>query len=157
MNPLLFNFQCAECNNQFTAPGLPDSAYGKFLLISENGEIVYLNSFVDEVFDELRTLFKKHKKNFRMIDKYNEATIFQSVFSITCDKSSSGGVYRIGGSPVCPKCKSRKMASWGEIDPLEFISEDLKPVTHDNWNKLSLKEKELRIEATIKKILDKQR
>lgn len=156
MKLLLFNFRCAKCNNQFTAPSLPDGAYGEFLLISENGETVYLNSFKDGVFDELRSLFKKHEKNFKKIDKYNEAKIFQAVFSITCDKSPSDGTYHIGGSPVCPKCKSREMASYGETNPPKFISEDIKLVAHENWNKLSLEEKELRTETAIKEVLEKQ-
>lgn len=155
MPPLLFNFRCAKCDNEFTAPGLPDGAYGEFLLISENGETAYLNSFEDEAFNELRVLFKKQGKNFEKIDKYNEATIFQTIFSITCDKSPSGGTYSIGGSPVCPKCKSREMASWTEKKQLEFVHENIKIITHKSWSKLSLEEKELKIKVAINEAIRK--
>ena|SRR3990167_6520268 len=155
MRPLLFNYLCAQCNNRFKAPGLPDSAYGEFLLVTENGETAYLNSFQDIVFDELRLIFKKHEKKFQKIDRYNESKIFQEIFTITCDESSSGGTYHISEFPVCPVCKSRKMASWGETRLPEFVSEEIAPITHKKWNKLSLIEKELRTDEAIKSAVKK--
>ena len=154
MKPLLFNYLCAQCNNRFKYPGFPDSVYGEFILISESGEIAYLNSFEDKIFDEVRLLFKKYEKNFEKIDKYNEAKIFQEIFSITCDQSPSGGTYRIDGSPICPVCKSTKMVSWGETNPPEIAAEDIIPITHKCWNELSLMERESRTENAIKEAIE---
>src|SRR3990167_5444158 len=132
MKALLFNYLCAECNTVTKAPGLPDMAYGEFIMFNSSGDSVYLNSFQDPIFDEFEIVFKEKIKNFDAINEKNATNIFQTIFSITCDPSPDGSKYSITAFPTCKGCGSKKMASWGPTNPPEFTDKARLP-THEDW------------------------
>lgn len=148
MKLLLFNYRCAECNTVMKAPGLPDMAYGEFIMFNSSGESVYLNAFQDPIFDEFEVLFKEKSKNFDVINKKNAIHVFQTIFSITCDPSSDGSRYSITTFPSCKNCGSKNIASWGPTNPPEYM-DDIKRPTHDEWNKLSNTEKKIKVKEAI--------
>ena len=155
MVPIFFNYTCSNCGNKFLSPGLPDQAYGLFLIRTVKNEIAFLDSFEDKVFDELKRLFDQEKVSYIWIDESNWVKIFHLIFSMTCDLSPLGSVYRIGQSPICPQCHSHDMASWIQTNPPQIGEEDLPVVTHEAWNKLSLEEKKATIEKGIQEYFDK--
>ena len=152
MKTLLFNYRCAKCNTITKAPGLPDMAYGEFIMFNSSGDSVYLNAFHDFIFNEFENLFNEQSKNFQAINEKKLINIFQKIFSITCDSSPDGSSYIITNSPACEECGSKKMASWGPTNPIEYTN-DLASPTHEEWNKLSEAEKRIRIKEAIEKEL----
>lgn len=152
MKALLFNYRCAECNIITKAPGLPDMAYGEFIMFNSSGESVYLNAITDIVFNEFRALIKEAYKTYNEITEENSSDILQAAFSITCDLSTDGSRYSITAFPTCKGCGSKNMASWGPTNPAEF-TDDIKSPTHEAWNKLSCAEKKVKVEEAIKQVL----
>jgi len=152
MKALLFNYRCGECNTVTKAPGLSDMGYGEFIMFNRTGSSVYLNSFQDSIFGEFETLFTEIRKNFNEINEKNVANIFQTIFSITCDPSPDGSRYSITEFPLCKKCGSKKMASWGPAKPCEFTG-DMKSPVHEEWSRLSAAEKRQKVEEAIERFL----
>lgn len=140
MKPLLYNHHCENCDKTFKAPELPER-YGEFILHSNDiNDSVYLNAFEDQVFNEVKELYKKNE-NVKKKNKLSDTKLFQSIFSISCDLAADGSQYQIGFIEICPNCSSGSITSWSPTDPPEFLSEDIKSVTHNLWNKLSEEKK----------------
>ena len=152
MKTLLFNYCCAKCNAITKAPGLPDMAYGEFIMFNSSGDSVYLNAIKDVAFNEIIEIFKQISKKYNEINEGNASDILQSAYSIACDYSSDGSRYSIAELPTCISCGSKKMASWGPTNPIEYTN-DLASPTHEEWNKLSEAEKRIRIKEAIEKEL----
>lgn len=142
-------YQCGVCKNEFKAPELIGDAYGEFLMRNAKGDIVYLNSFDDPVFNEVEKLFKNCVK----LEQLNNAKLFQTILSVACDPSLDGDFYCIRNKPLCPNCGSNKMLSWEGVYPQEIVEVDVPNVTHECWNKLSAKEKQDRVKEAIEKVL----
>ncbi len=145
----LYEYECQNCEKTFKSPQLIENAYGEFLMRSERGEVVYLNTFEDKVFDELKQVFIRNN----MSELMKNIPLFQTVFTITCDFSSEGGVYRIGQKPVCPACRESNIGHWGPTNPPEVIEKEISHVTHEAWNKLSDSEKTTIILGKVNHIL----
>lgn len=155
MKPILYDYRCECCDFTFKVPEMIDEAYGEFIMRSDKtNESVYLNSFVDIVFDEIENLYKNNElvKNTGRLD---DKELFQSIYSISCDLANDGGQYQLNLMPLCPNCGSRNMATWGPTYPFEFPMEGLKPVTHEKWNKLTTKEKQDLFDEALKTYLNK--
>ncbi len=153
MKAFVFNYRCAKCNNITEAPGLPDMAYGEFIMFNDTGDSVYLNSFDDPVFDELESIFQVVGKKNSKINEENSAAIFRAVFAIVCDLSPNGSLFKIDQFPTCSKCGSKKMASWGPANP-QKLTDNLKVPTHEKWNSLTENEKKVKVKEEIEKILE---
>lgn len=80
MKALLFNYRCAECNTVTKAPGLPDMAYGEFIMFNHSGDSVYLNAIIDVAFNEFRTFFKEVCKKYNEIREENASDVLQAAF-----------------------------------------------------------------------------
>ncbi|MCX7122036.1 MAG: hypothetical protein NTZ67_09760 [Gammaproteobacteria bacterium] len=144
----LYYYECNNCKNIFKSPQLSGNPYGEFLMRSTAGDIVYLDSFKDKVFDEIETFFKKTAK----ADQLQNTAFFQEIFSVVCDVDYDGFVYRIRQKPPCPKCGKINIGHWGPTNPPEIIDVDVPIVTHEKWNKLSESEKKSRINDAIEKL-----
>ena len=136
MNAINFEYTCENCSTKFLAPGISDFSYGSFIMRTRTDEdIVYVDALNDKAFSDCYEIVKANSS----ISKNTEiqATIQQSVFSLTCEKSPHGGVYEIGLlHPVCPHCKSRNMKSWRPSLPIQSLTLEL--VNHSSWNSLSM-------------------
>lgn len=147
-------YECKNCGTGFKSPELGGNRYGDFLMRNEAGKIVYLNSFDTPVFDEFSKIFHQNIQIInRDISDIEKADIFQEIFSVACDLASDNTPYKIARDPACPSCGKINIDHWREINPPEFIEIDIKPVTHNTWNKLSQAEKESLVDQAIKKII----
>ena len=90
-------------------------------------------------------------------DRLKDAKFFQSIFSVCCDLANDGSSYHIGLLPICPSCGSRDMASWGSTNPPEFSEQDIKPVTHERWNKLTIEEKKALVDEAVNNYFSKEK
>jgi hypothetical protein len=154
MKPILYNYRCESCDFTFKVPEITE-AYGEFIMHSDKtNESVYLSGFDDKVFTEVIKLYENNEivKN---TGRVYDAELFQSIFSVSCDLADDGGQYQIRIMPLCPNCGSRKMASWGPTNPAEYSKEDIKPVTHEKWSKLTDIEKQDLIDKAIENHLNK--
>lgn len=150
----LFQYECKNCGHNFKSPQLIGNPYGEFLMRNEKGDILYLNSFSDPIFDEVEGLFKESKIKIRLIKQEDRINLFQKLFSISCDPDIDGSLYGIGQKPKCPYCGQVKIGHWGPTNPSEYVDIDIKPVTHNAWNQLSKKEKKERIDTAIDQYLN---
>jgi hypothetical protein len=152
MRPLLYKFRCEKCNSTFKSPGVSEEAYGEFMMRSEfTREPAYLNAFDDNVFKEVEALFDEIIKR-KTLGKVDDVTVFQFIFSASCDLAGDGSKYRIGVLPTCPNCGAGEMA-WSLTNPIEYFAEDIPPVTHKTWSKLTDKEKRSIIERELNEYL----
>jgi len=149
MNLQLYIYNCGNCGNTFKSPELPGDPYGEFLMHSVNGEIAYLSSFKDAVFQEIESFFERSELLNNM-DKINRVKIFHNIFGVACDPASDSSNYQIGRDPRCPKCHSNNKLSWHPTNPPEIIDMQINLVTHNNWNKLNQNQKEEILNNAIK-------
>jgi hypothetical protein len=147
MNPICFKYICATCGNQFTAPGMPDGAYGEFVLRSQASDLcAYMSAFDDGVLNELGVILNQNAVKWGVAEA-QIPDLQQKLFSITTDRGEDGAHFEIGLAPKCPKCNSCNPASWIEEEPVRKI--DLKPVAHNDWAKLDRKAKERMVKTAL--------
>jgi hypothetical protein len=149
----LFRYECKNCENTFKSPQLIGDAYGEFLMRSRNGDIVYLNTFEDKVFDEVEIIFKKIVSSAQS----NNTRLFQSIFSVSCDSSPEDSAYNIRQKPICPSCGESNIGHWGPTNPPEYLEEDIKAVAHERWNKLTSEEKKSLVDEAINSYFSQNR
>ena len=148
MKMILFCFECANCNKNFEFPCVNGDSYGEFLLIDDLGEISYLNSFNDPIFQEVSKIFDF------FVSKQDQdkgefcRNLFSPVLSATCDLSSNHIPYQ-KRMPHCPTCHQSDFIEFGPIDPPKFVDLDIPNATHHVWNKLSDIEKKELIQTII--------
>jgi hypothetical protein len=73
--------------------------------------------------------------------------LLYEIFTQTCDLSSDGTRPNFESEPKCPSCGSRRMASWGEVVPLELWP--LPEPGHNEWFSRSEAEREETIRLAI--------
>lgn len=150
MNPICFKYICATCGNQFTAPGMPDAAYGEFVVRSQASDLcAYMSAFEDGVLNELGAILKQNSAEWSVAES-QIPDLQQKLFSITTDRGEDGSHFEIGLAPKCPKCNNRNPASWAEEEPIR--KSELKSVTHDDWTKLDRGAKERMVKMALDKM-----
>lgn len=166
MNFQYFFYCCKNCNITFKLPVI--SSYGEFLMRSETGNLAHLYAINNKVFAEVSKIFHQNlfiinrkTKDFEQAKKFNreydskedieKGGIFQKIFSVACDLAPDNTPYEISRKPLCPNCKKSNISSYGPL--AEYVELDVKPVTHNAWNKLSQAEKESLVDQAIKKII----
>ena len=139
----LFYYKCKKCGKEFKMPHLPGDRYGDFLMRNKKNEILYINEFKDNVFNEVGVFFTKIMNIFLKINEFNESDVFQTIFSVACDggTGSDDNSYCIMRDPTCPYCWQENVGCWGATEPPEYIEQDVKLVTHDHWNTFTEQEK----------------
>lgn len=153
MNLQLYVYNCGNCGNAFKLPEFSGDLYGEFLMRSATGEIVYLSSFTDAVFQEVEELFDKNKV-LEDMDKMTRAKIFHKVFGVVCDPASDNSNYQIGRDPLCPNCRSNTSLSWHPTNPPELIDIQVSSATHNEWNKLNGARKREILDNEIQSLLN---
>jgi predicted RNA-binding Zn-ribbon protein involved in translation (DUF1610 family) len=137
----LTNYTCAKCGDVYSAPSLGETAYGEFLLWSENGGVAYLNAFQDPTYKEVDNLIKVHPKT-AGLQPLNQAKVLRRVYGkLACDRGRNGEIFSMDSSFPCPVCGSQKIASWEFPSPPIFIEVDVQPVSHFAWSNLTDQEK----------------
>ncbi len=150
-----FYFECGNCEKEFKSPELLEETYGEFLMRSEKGDVVYLCALDNGVFAEFSDMLKKHSFMLEVKD-LDRATILHSIFGWACDLSADGARYEITQKPVCPRCGKCNIKRWGPTNPLEFTEMYIRPVTHEEWNRLSKDEKQTVVDEAINNYLNQK-
>jgi hypothetical protein len=136
MNLQLYVYTCRNCKCIFKSPELPGESYGEFLMRNPAGDIVFVSSFRDILFQELENQFNNNS-HVKDIGPLIKTKIFHKIFGLTCDPASDNNKYQIGLLPFCPKCHLNNNLSWHQTNPPELVDIELSEVTHVNWNKLT--------------------
>lgn len=142
MNISTQQYSCPSCGATFAFPGLPDSAYGEFVLWSKSGQhAAYLNAFDDGAFrclgESLRSLG---------VPDMRRADLQQRLYGeLICDPSPDGSRYQLGGFPACPCCGNQDGLVWEPSDGTATIN----VASHVYWDQLSEEEKQARIRAAV--------
>ena len=152
----LFDYYCESCGNHFQSPQLIGDAYGEFLMRTKCGDIVYLDTCEDKVFDEVEKIYIKLISIYKIEGTRLFIDLFHEIFTVSCDFSPQEQDYSIGQDPICPNCLKTDFSRWGPTNPPEFVELDVPAVSHVNWNKLSCEEKVKKIERAIKNYFDKK-
>ena len=110
---------------------------------NKKNEILYLNAFDDEVFNEVSIICKRILRIFKHLSDLERSDVFQTIFSVACDggTGSDENSYCIMRKPTCPYCGQENVGCWNPTEPPEYIDEDVKPVTHKHWSKLTKQQK----------------
>jgi len=146
----LYRFKCAHCGAGFKSPKTIAGSYGEFILRGiGTGEIAYLNALEDATYDEVDRILKANNRVAGKRANILADILRKSYGDIACDLDSMGKPFRIGASPRCPRCDGQDMESWEEVDPLEFVDESLRPVSHFEWNALSDDMKERKVDEIL--------
>ena len=148
----LFWYECKNCKKIFKSPELCGDGYGECLFLDECGNMAYLNSFSDMVFNEVSVIFDKVvlEEKFKNIDY-----LFPDVLRMVCDRSPSNKIYSLR-KPLCSICKKSNFSHFGPTNPPEIIEMDIPNATHNTWNKLSIEEKKQCVSEAIKVALDNE-
>lgn len=142
----LFNYICVQQGHHYDAPAIPDFSYGEFVMRSKSGRYsVYLNALADPVFDEVAGIVKASQLAGNLSD-LQITDVQQKAFGIACDPSPDGSPFQIGKPPQCPICGSNPSES---SIAMPEVMVDLPVPTHDDWNRLSEREKVERVEKFI--------
>jgi hypothetical protein len=144
----LFKYRCKHCHSTFKAPTILSSAYGEFLLRSEGRRTeAYLNAITDPVYREVDALVKAHSKVARMRSS-EAADVLQKIFGVACDPDSDGTEFRIDRLPRCSSCGGEP-DYWEATESPEIVENELRPVTHERWNRMSAQEKGLVVDRAV--------
>ncbi|MGK7867073.1 hypothetical protein [Falsiroseomonas sp. E2-1-a20] len=150
MKITLGKYVCAACNHTFEAPMLDESRYGEFLLWSLSGRLAHLNAFEDAVYEELKSLVTDA---IGAEDPFRVADILQQIFGpLACDPDPQGKPYSIDGQPLCPACRSRRIASWELIEPQKVVEMEIPEVAHQRWGQLTRPQKREAVAETIRSL-----
>ncbi|WP_061539176.1 hypothetical protein [Collimonas fungivorans] len=145
----LIKYTCARCATSFDAPALGEDAYGEFLLRSKNGEMAYLNAFMDLTYKEVDNLLSSHPKA-SVLQPLERAKILRRIYGgLACDLDSEMSPFEIDALPLCPSCGSQQMASWEFKNPPEILDVPVSAVTHNCWSMLSDSEKLKLLDARL--------
>ncbi len=139
MTLLLWTFRCSKCGEVYESLGLPEWAYGEFLMRSPR-ETAYLNALDDCVYQEVADIMESLSE-MRSVLESHRADLLQAIFGYACDTDSDGAQFSIGRHPPCPNCGSCEPESWQTVEPIQWIDYDLPHITHQRWYALDKRER----------------
>jgi hypothetical protein len=130
-----FDYICGACEATFSAPVFL-GGYGELVARSSSGNLAYVNTLEDPVFDEAEQLARS------ALDRVSErasapltGSVGPSAFAVACDPDPSGNNFVIGAHPPCPHCGSQEPSSWVATE--ELIRLEVPRATHTRWLALS--------------------
>ncbi len=146
----LIEYTCATCGIKFDAPGLPESAYGEFLLRSKRGTLRYLNALSDATYTEVDCLLAREHVLASAQNQLERSKVLRKVYGpIACDWDDGIFPFQIGMPPSCPRCHQSGISSWSFKSPPTAVDVMVADVTHADWMKLSEAEKIARLTAYL--------
>lgn len=155
MKLINFNYECGNCGEKFKSPELLGNPYGEFMMRSSKGDIAYLYALNNTVFKEFGDMLELNPLISKM-KSTEQAKILHRVFGWACDLSSDGGRYEITQKPPCPFCKECNIKYWGPTNPPEYIDLDIKPITHESWDRLTESEKLIVVDKALTSYFNKK-
>ena len=144
----LYEYKCAICGSVYKSP-VYIGGYGQFLLRNYGSdEFAWLNATSDSVFNEVSKLVRKNPRIMNLKQRA-QSDIFQKIIGYVYDPDKCGNYYGIGVDPECPSCKEHHISGYKELSPPEYVELDVFEVTSCEWEKLTLKEKEKKLDVII--------
>jgi hypothetical protein len=103
----------------------------------------------DQTYQELEEFLKGSARVFDKAPNALADTLRKNYGAIACDPDAMGNSFEIGKVPSCQFCGCQKIEYWEETELPEFVEENIKPVTHLNWNMLADAEKVAKVEQVL--------
>lgn len=154
MKLVLFEYKCKYCEAIFKAPQISPHAYGEFLLRKKtSSSLRYLDAIASSVYSDVADELQINPET-SGLSELTRSDILQVIFGpVACDPDSDGEPFEMGLLPYCPNCKERSSLSWKITDPIEFVEIDVPSVQFFVWQRLTAKEKKMKIEQALQKFL----
>jgi hypothetical protein len=137
---------CAN-GHRFTFHVLSDFAYGWRDATTPNPEdFAYLDCFAGSFFQDLNLLIKRILRNSGK-PVWESTKCFDLALPVACDPAPSGHRYSFSTTIWCPVCASTQVKSHDTniVDTVSILQ-----VTHNNWERLSMTQKRVLVEAILK-------
>ena len=139
----VWSVRCELYGHSASTHKLAGDSYGHLLGRTPRGEIAEFDTFEDDVFAELQTLFQELVGTDR-----HRRPWFSEVIGVACDKSPAGHGYSFTGKIWCPVCSS-DATHYGPRNPPEFDTMCIPQVTHREWEQLSPVQKRMRLREAL--------
>jgi len=151
INLEVFRNVCERCGLEFESLGQSDD-YGPIIYSNGLGSTRFLDPLVDPTWPEVSAIVDTliASSSTRASDS-QKASLFHSALTRTVDPPEMGA-FVSWEYPPCPGCGSNSRSFFGPFEPPRFQDVELEEVTHNRWNRLSLKQK---IEEAAKAIADR--
>lgn len=146
-------YLCGNCGKKFHDYQLYGEKYGEFLLRSSGvGSLRYLNTFKDEIFDEVFSLIKRGNL-IKSDNEFKISEIFHAVFGVACDSDVDGTLFRINRQPKCSHCGASEIADWHVLPSDSVVEKSIPHVTHAQWKRLSVFEQKGLVDKAVERYL----
>jgi hypothetical protein len=134
--------KCRPWGHQFETPFLSDFSYGEFIYSSQDGQSYrHLYGLDNKTWDFVSQMVKKDNKKIK-----DEGEVIQDILGHIADKDSTADFYQ-NKRIICPTC-GRK--AWHVYRDKIVGSVEVKEMTFDRFERLTLDEKEKEIKLLIK-------
>lgn len=152
INLEVFRNVCESCGLEFESLGQSDD-YGPIIYSNGLGSMRFLDPLADPTWPEVSAIVDTltASSSTRVTDA-QKASLFHSALARTVDPPEVGAFVSAWEYPPCARCGSKRRSFFGPFEPLRFRDVELEEVSHDRWNRLSLKQ---RIEEAAKAIADR--
>jgi hypothetical protein len=140
---------CKNCKNEFDVYKLPDFIYGERLLLTEDStEYGYINCFNDKAFNEVGRIVDKLYEG-KDLSQNRITECFNKILGLTCDLINGKRIDALRIKPSCQYCGSEILET-KEYQVSKATNIKIPIVTHNDWEKKSLAEKEEYIASALK-------
>ncbi len=144
-----FHYECAACREKFTGWDLPGNPYGVTLARSmSSDQLACFDVLADAVFKDVTRLIENTGR-FTQVSPIKIGELANHVLNRVCDVAPDGSHYLISVHPTCPRCRSREMASWQEVDPPKYREVELPCLPHEQWDRMTPSEKQEAVKALL--------
>ena len=154
VNLEVFRCRCKCCDKEFNVLDFPNFEYGRRLLRTEDGENCVLQiCFEDNVFSEVSNMVDNILEG-RKLTEIEKAKCFDEVYGLACDPID-GKIINASKIIICRYCSSRETERF-EYRPPKNININVDIVTHKDWNKKTIQEKQKIISKALEKCIENQ-
>jgi hypothetical protein len=126
-------------------------AYGTFLGVSRAGHAAVLDAMTDPVFDEVRQRVNQDPR-LRGVAEREKADLLLAVLPVVCDPDDTGNEFVFAGSPGCPRCGSRSVASFTETNEDAGVAAG--HASHRHWESADQSQRQAAITSALDRLLD---
>lgn len=127
---------------------LHPNTYGEFLLWSEDGQCRYLDALNDVVYSEVGDIVDQVTGG--STASWEGADKLQKIFGPTaCDRSPEDLAFDMRRLPLCRVCGDALIKFDRHVEPTVVLEVEVTPVSHSDWERCTLKEREAKVKAAL--------
>jgi len=135
----VWTYVCGHCGALYRLPGADLSFnYGTFLAVSRHGEVTILDSFQDQILDEVLRLMSDDDRSKALSDE-ERRQLLMAVLSYVLDRDGHGDRFHLDGSSGCPLCGSRTIGSFASSEEDAGITD--RAASHRRWDAMTAEER----------------